>query len=480
MELHIKFTDVGKKFPMYRSRLDQVRELLHPRGRRYHKEFWALRNVSFELERGQSLGIIGRNGSGKSTLLQILCRIMQPTEGSVSVNGRISALLELGAGFNKQFTGRQNVYLNGTLMGFSREQMDNRIDDIAAFADIGEFIDQPVKTYSSGMYVRLAFASAVHVDPNILIVDEALAVGDTFFQNKCHAHMEKLMGGGVTVVMVTHDMKAVHKYCTRGMVLQKGSSIFQGDVLTAIRMHMHNLRGPKSIAPSATPDKGLRKDQSEIPVNTDSVFTDWPSPEEFVDISRASIVESGWAECTGLAISDTEGNPVTMFEIGERVVFHYEFRALRDLERPVGTLTLVTTDNIVLHGKATYQYQNQNESSNHFVPKGAYVRIRQEMQLNIAAGRYIICIALGMVNEDLYQSIERLSSAQERAMIAPLCNVDQAAEIAVVESNTATISLPHMGLCDLPGSGGIEIAIPTRRSTESDGNNIAGSTGEAP
>ena len=183
----IKVKNLCKVYKLFRSPFDRVKETFDPFRRKYHKRFQALSDVSFEIERGDTVGIIGRNGSGKSTLLQLICGITQPTIGSVAKNGRIAALLELGSGFKPEFTGRENVYLNGSILGLSRREMDNCFDDILNFADIGEFIDQPVKMYSSGMYVRLAFAVAINVHPEILIIDEALSVGDTLFQAKCFA-----------------------------------------------------------------------------------------------------------------------------------------------------------------------------------------------------------------------------------------------------------------------------------------------------
>ena len=185
-ETAISVRGFSKKYRRFRNTADTLREIFHPFGKKYHDEFWALKDVSIEIKRGECIGIIGRNGSGKSTLLQVLCGILQPTSGAVQVNGRIAALLELGAGFSPDFSGRENVYMNGALMGLSKQEMDERFSSIAEFAEIGDFMEQPVKTYSSGMYVRLAFAVAINVDPDILIVDEALSVGDMRFQQKCY------------------------------------------------------------------------------------------------------------------------------------------------------------------------------------------------------------------------------------------------------------------------------------------------------
>jgi ABC-type polysaccharide/polyol phosphate transport system ATPase subunit len=240
----IVLDSVSKNYRLYKRNSDRVRETFHPLRKQYHKPFKALDNISFSLKKGKSLGIIGKNGSGKSTLLQLLCGVLQPSSGEVHVNGRISALLELGAGFNPEFTGRENVYLSATIMGLSRDFVDRNIEQIFAFADIGEYVDQPVKLYSSGMYVRLAFATAISVKPEILIVDEALAVGDIFFQQKCIAHMKE-MKSKATIVFVTHDMQTVSNLCERVIVLDGGKVCFDGDPIDAVSHYtklVHNER----------------------------------------------------------------------------------------------------------------------------------------------------------------------------------------------------------------------------------------------
>lgn len=224
----VSVRNVSKKFRLFASPADRLREALHPFRKRYHREFWALRDVSFDVHQGETLGILGRNGSGKSTLLQIICSVMQPTEGTVLVNGRIAALLELGAGFNPEFTGRQNVMLNGAIMGVPRREMLDRMSAIEAFADIGPFFDQPVKTYSSGMFVRVAFAAAIHVDPDILIVDEALAVGDVKFQQKCLLQFERIRERGASIIFVSHSIETVTSLCDRVILLERGQVVGDG------------------------------------------------------------------------------------------------------------------------------------------------------------------------------------------------------------------------------------------------------------
>jgi lipopolysaccharide transport system ATP-binding protein len=222
IETAIYVSNLTKVYPLYNSPGDRLKEALHPFRKKYHHDFYALKDVNFEITKGETIGIIGQNGSGKSTLLKILSRVLTPTNGKCIVNGKVSSLLELGTGFNPELTGIENVYFNGTILGFTKAEMDSKLEDILSFADIGEFVKQPVKMYSSGMYVRLAFAVAVQVNPDILIVDEALAVGDARFQNKSMNKMLQFVESGKTVIFVSHDTTAVKTLCKRAILLDKG------------------------------------------------------------------------------------------------------------------------------------------------------------------------------------------------------------------------------------------------------------------
>ena len=227
-EYAIQVQNVSKIYKLYDKPIDRLKESLSITHKNYHRDFFALSDISFQVKKGETVGIIGTNGSGKSTILKIITGVLTPTSGNVRVSGVISALLELGAGFNMDYTGIENVFMNGTMMGFTRKQMEEKLPDILEFADIGDFVYQPVKTYSSGMFVRLAFALAINVEPEILIVDEALSVGDVFFQSKCYRRMEEIRKNGTTILMVTHDMGSVIKYCDRVVLLNKGHYVAEG------------------------------------------------------------------------------------------------------------------------------------------------------------------------------------------------------------------------------------------------------------
>lgn len=228
-KLSIKVENVSKVYNLYDNSRQRLKEILSVSNQSHHREFYALKDINFEVEKGETFGIIGTNGSGKSTLLKLITGVATQTAGRITVNGKISALLELGAGFNRNYTGIENIFLNGTMMGYSHEEMESRVDDIIGFADIGEFIYQPVKNYSSGMFARLAFAVAINIEPEILIVDEALSVGDVFFQNKCYKKFEEMREKNITVIFVSHDIGTVKQLCSRVLWIEKGVQQMVGD-----------------------------------------------------------------------------------------------------------------------------------------------------------------------------------------------------------------------------------------------------------
>lgn len=260
--LLVSVRDVGKCYHIYAQPRDRLMQTLFRGRRQFYREFWALRGVSFDLHRGEAVGIIGRNGSGKSTLLQIIAGTLAPTEGEVRVRGRVGALLELGSGFNPEYTGRENVYMSASIMGFSPSQIARRFDEIAAFADIGDFMNQPVKTYSSGMFVRLAFAVQVLLDPEILIVDEALAVGDHFFQAKCIAKIRNIIASGCTVLLVSHSPAVIKSLCSRAVLLDHGRVVIDGSCDEVMDRYM-SLSLSEQQAPATDSNRSLEPAAAE-------------------------------------------------------------------------------------------------------------------------------------------------------------------------------------------------------------------------
>ncbi len=326
METVIKVKNLSKKFRRFSSAGDAMKEFIHPFRKRYHNEFWALKDVSIEIKRGECIGIIGRNGSGKSTLLQILCGIMPPTSGELAVNGRIAALLELGAGFHPQFSGRDNVYLSGALMGFTKEDMEEKFQSIADFADIGDFIDQPVTMYSSGMFVRLAFSVAIHVDPEILIIDEALAVGDMRFQQKCYRKINEFKEKGNTIILITHDMAAVKNFCSTAAWLNDGKISMTGPPVEIIKSYTSYMNYDLQTTLPSGGGEGAVKKGSGI---------------EWEDVSGCPSFGEGGAVIKGVALYAKDPyRKIKAFGGGEWVVFYAEIEAAQEISSPIVGLAM--------------------------------------------------------------------------------------------------------------------------------------------
>jgi len=323
----ISLENVTKTYCLYEKPLHRIKEAFHPLRKKYHTPFNALQAINLEINDGESVGLIGRNGSGKSTLLQLICNILPPSIGNISVKGRISALLELGAGFNLEFTGRENVYLNSAILGISQEEVDAKFVEIANFADIGDFIDRPVKTYSSGMYIRLAFATAISVDPEILIVDEALSVGDIFFQQKCMYHMQKLMKEK-TIVLVSHDMHSVVNLCDRVVVLDKGKIIFNGSPVEGVSEYTRILHDEQF----GVHRKNIQNYSNKFPLKIDQKLQQFGFDiSDWCDIKVD--VTSGVRDAIILKASVTcNDHPVNVVKAGDRIVVRMLVSASYDME----------------------------------------------------------------------------------------------------------------------------------------------------
>ena len=328
-DVAISVNHVSKVYKLYDNPMDRLKESLGLSRKKKYKEHYALNGISFEIKKGETVGIIGTNGSGKSTILKIITGVLNPTSGSVQVDGRISALLELGAGFNMEYTGLENVYLNGTMLGFSKEEIDARLQDILDFADIGEFIHQPVKTYSSGMFVRLAFAVAINIDPEILIVDEALSVGDIFFQSKCFRKFEEFKERGKTILLVSHDLSSISKYCDRVILLNKGNKVSEGSPKVVVDEYKKILANKSEGVETETKEEAIDTPDKEVQNEQNGKFSiknNWsksfPLNPEFIEYG------TGKAEILDFLIRDCNGNITnliekdTEFEIEMKVKFH--------------------------------------------------------------------------------------------------------------------------------------------------------------
>lgn len=375
-DIAIKVENLSKCYHIYDNPRDRLKQFVAPRLQRltwqrpkqYFREFWALKDVSFEIKKGETVGIIGRNGSGKSTLLQMICGTLNPTSGSIQTNGRIAALLELGSGFNQEFTGRENVYMNGAIHGLSRESIDDKFDRVAAFADIGEFIEQPVKTYSSGMYARLAFAASMFVDPDILIVDEILSVGDAPFQAKCLRAFHKLRDEGCSIIMVSHDSYTIKNFCKRALYLRKGDFIGFGE--SAPIVDQYSVEVENALA------------QSLVPATTVS------SAPKSIGIEAVGL---GLFKISTIELFDSDGQPTFSVRTGETMTLSFRYTALEKQPQKVTfVVNLYRHDGLYICGTTTLMDAHPPFSVG---PGSGNVRVTFPA-VRLLAGRYIWRVAI--------------------------------------------------------------------------------------
>ncbi len=391
----IAVSGVTKCYQIYAKPHDRLRQALFPRLRtalglapaRYYSEFWALRDVGFRIAKGETVAIIGKNGSGKSTLLQILCGTLTPTSGDVAVEGRVAALLELGSGFNPEYTGRENVYLNGSVLGLTRQQLDERFDAILAFADIGDFIDQPVKTYSSGMYVRLAFAVIANVDADVLIVDEALSVGDVFFGQKCMRFLREFQSRG-TLIFVSHDSAAVVNLCQRAIWLDHGRVLMDGPAREVSQAYHARSYGMDVQAGDAADGSYDSADEAALP----EIDTDRSAMRVFRFSAPSATFGDGRAKIRSVGLRDAAGAPLGSVSGGETVTLRIEALAHAELHSPIIGFFLKDRLGQQLFGTNTYL---GGKGGAHPARPGQTVRAEFSFRMpHLPVGKYTVDVAL--------------------------------------------------------------------------------------
>jgi len=371
----ISVKNLTKIYNLYDSPKDRLKEALNPFKKSYHHIFYALKDINFKVKKGERVGIIGKNGAGKSTLLKIITGVLTPTSGEVEVNGKIASLLELGAGFNPEMSGRENIYLNGTIMGFTKEEIDKRIDSILSFANIGEFIEQPVKMYSSGMFARLAFSVAINVEPDILIVDEALSVGDIHFQNKCIRKMEEIGEAGTTILFVSHDIQAINKFCNYVIWLNDGVIKRSGepsDILENYKSFMSYGMEFEQIENKST-NRNKTEDKSLINVQNLESFGE----------KRALI--------TAIGFFDLYGNSINVLRQGEEVIFICDFITEIELhDVAIGLLLKDSLNNNIITFNS-YMYKSEIKR----VPKNSKNRVKIKFKVpKLFPKEYLVTVAL--------------------------------------------------------------------------------------
>ncbi|APP01279.1 sugar ABC transporter ATP-binding protein [Xanthomonas perforans] len=392
----IEVRNVGKVFPIYQKAHHRLMQMLSPQSRKakWFRDFHALHGVTFEVGKGESVGIVGRNGSGKSTLLQIICGTLSPTTGSAEVNGRVAALLELGAGFNPEFTGRENVFVYGSVLGLSRREVEDRFNKIEDFADIGQFIDQPVKTYSSGMFVRLAFAVAINVTPDVLVVDEALAVGDAKFQSKCFARLRELREQGTSILFVSHSTEQIVTHCDRAILLDGGHLLMDGAPKAVVHQYLDLLFGTSraSEGPASRNDAFLEPRDGENP------FLGQPAEgtDPFSQHANYNPHEYRWGD-GGAVLQDFHlqiggANFPQIVSSGKSARLSLALRFVQEIQRPIIGMTLKNTEGVTVY--ATNTEMQSVKDMVEIGSAGTSVRIDIDFQCFLGSGDYFISVGV--------------------------------------------------------------------------------------
>lgn len=404
----IEIKDISKIYKLFARPKDRLKESLSLTHKCYHTDHFALAGVNLEVKKGEAVGIIGTNGSGKSTLLKIITGVLNPSGGSVEIDGKISALLELGAGFNMEYTGIENIYLNGTMMGFTDEEMEAKMDDIISFAEIGEFVHQPVKTYSSGMFARLAFAVAINVEPDILIVDEALSVGDIFFQAKCYRKFTEFKEAGKTIIFVSHDMGSVIKYCDRALLLNKGKQVFVGPCSQAVDIYkkiLANQFHEKDLVQlseaGVAEEQQISEDGSQTRLQSGEVSdasntkkenagSTKPAPWKSQLILNSNVVEYGEkeGEIIDFALVDHKGMITSSLDKGEKFQIKMKIRFNQNMDNPIFAYTIKDRKGTEITGTNTVLEGNNLEK----VVKGQEVVVCFTQDMDLQSGQYLLSL----------------------------------------------------------------------------------------
>ncbi len=436
-------SNLSKCYHIYESPRNRLKQFLVPRlkrvtgsaSKKYYREFWALKDVSFEIKKGESVGIVGRNGSGKSTLLQIITGTLSPTHGSVETRGRIAALLELGTGYSPDFTGRENVYLNGSLLGFTRQQIDDKFDAIASFADIGQYIDQPVRTYSSGMLVRLAFAVQVQVDPDILIVDEALAVGDALFQKRCFQKIEKLVSDGTTLLFVSHDQESIRTLTNRALLLNRGKRIAWGlssEVVLEYRRQLHEEES--AYFSSLVMDMGAQASTShnELPASESAAVRAISQDVSKKQLERLSFGE-GQVRIVEVQTLDHESKPCSVYYPGDTLRMRVVCEANERATKLNIAVRLRNKEGVKIYSWGTLNQDmvalaaNSNDPIFWFrqIASGEIIEVLLECQCNLGVNLYEVQAAVSFEATPDYMSQRMLHWVDEAAFFQVLMKKDE-------------------------------------------------------
>ena len=404
-EIAIAVDHISKVYKLYDKPMDRMVEALGLTKKKKYREHFALSDVSFQVKKGECVGIIGTNGSGKSTILKIITGVLNPTGGTLTVNGRIQALLELGAGFNMEYTGIENIYLNGTMNGFTEQEIESRMQDILDFADIGDYVKQPVKTYSSGMFVRLAFSVSINIDPEILIVDEALSVGDVFFQAKCYHKFEEFKKMGKTIIFVSHDLSSVSKYCDRVVLLNQGVKLGEGSPKEMIDDYKRVLVGQYELPESKSESSLLNDEQIQVAVQKKAAKQDTTKLLEYG--TKEAVIEQFY-------MTDDRGTESKSIIKGSEFTIHMKVRFMADLPAPIFAFSIKTVKGTEITGTNTMFEKTFLEP----VKAGAVKDITFTQKMSLQGGEYLLSFGVTGYDGNDFQVYHRLYDALDLTVIS--------------------------------------------------------------
>jgi teichoic acid transport system ATP-binding protein len=389
----IEVKDLTKVYHLYDKPQDRLKEALNPFKKSYHHDFYAMQNVSLTIQRGETVGIIGKNGAGKSTLLKMITGVLTPTSGTIDTQGTIASLLELGAGFNPEMSGLENIYLNGTLMGFTKEEIETKVEDILDFAAIGEFIHQPVKMYSSGMFARLAFSISINVEPDILIVDEALSVGDMAFQMKCFNKFQEFQANGGTILFVTHALDSIIRYCTRGIVIDQGRVVFDDTPKLAVDAFKKVLSGNFYTTPTET--------------TTPDVPSEGNLKASFQKHNELDMYGNGKATIIDYGIVDADHKPSTILHYNSEFKIIIKVEATETIENPIFAFTLKDAKGLEITGTNTLMKHTNTQT----LQKNHTATVTFTQKANLQIGKYALSLGCVGINDNGIEVYNRIYDA---------------------------------------------------------------------
>jgi len=445
----LQVSGIGKRFDLYESVWDQLRHWLSRKSDAAREGLWAVRDVSFEMRRGEVLGLIGSNGAGKSTLVKLITGALDANEGSCTTNGRVFSLPELGTDLNEDLTGRENVLVGAQLLNLPDGYAESRLEQILEFSELGEFFDRRVGTYSTGMRMRLAFSTFAFLESDLLILDEVMAVGDVFFQQKCYQRITQLRRSGTAILMVTHDLNAIQHYCDEVIVMHQGRNAFQGDATGAIQAFVR-LRGSRT---AGAVESTLRAAESTlVPCDSSSLVEpvgfQWPEDPSILEPPMGQALGSERAAITGMALCDLHGRPTNVFKQGETAVLYFEVEVHQNMGVPVGTLEISNGYNILVHSKNTLQLHGDVPRS---VLAGQRLRFCQRIQLGLEPADYVITLGLQELHRDDFDHLDDLTQQDFNERLTWIYRQEQAGALVITFGFGRGLALTHAGMCDLPG-----------------------------